>query len=136
MNNGNPFVAQITTGTLSVTVASTDPGSPVTGTLQFMVAGTVHQTSFTGTISSCSGCTVPPGTPTLQGLALSSAAVDGGFFVSGTVSLNAPAPLGDTIVYLLSNNPALPVDPIVTVPAGQSSVGFTILTNTVTSPRP
>ena len=133
VNNGNPFVAQITVGTLSVTVASTDLGSLVTGTLQFTVAGTVHQTTFTGTISSCSGCIVPPGTPSLQGLALSSAAVDGGFFVSGTVSLNAAAPPGDTTVYLLSNNPALPVDPTVTVPGGQSSVGFTVLTTTVTS---
>lgn len=69
---------------------------------------------------------------TLTGLSVSPTSVVGGSNVTGAVTLSAPAVV-NTPVYLSSGNGAVGVPSFVTVPAGQSSVQFTVTTQAVTS---
>lgn len=59
--------------------------------------------------------------------------VTGGQSSTGTVTLNAPAPPGGTVVALSSNNSFAQVPASVTVLQGQISASFTITTRSVTS---
>ncbi len=66
-------------------------------------------------------------------VSLSPGTVTGGASVSGTVTLNGPAPVGNAVVALTSTNTAAPVPVNVTVNAGSTTANFTINTTTVTS---
>jgi hypothetical protein len=59
--------------------------------------------------------------------------VIGGNSVSGTVGLTQPAPAGGQPVSLSSSSSNASVPATVTVPAGQSSTGFTVGTTPVLS---
>jgi uncharacterized protein (TIGR03437 family) len=130
---GITFPQSLTSGTLSVTVNSSAVGSPFTGTVSFTAGGLLHQASFTGTISSCNGCTLPAGSPSLQGLTLSSSTVDGGFFLGVTVTLTGTSSAGDTLVYVASSNPNVPLPTVVVVPYNQTSTTLLITAPAVTS---
>ncbi len=73
--------------------------------------------------------------PVLVGLSLNPAAIVGGNIVTGTVTINTIAPAGGVAVPVSSSNPAAMV-PAVTVPAGATSVPFTIMTDAVTGTTP
>ena len=70
--------------------------------------------------------------PILYGTSLSNESVVGGTSVTGTVTLQSPAPSGGTTVRLVSSDPGL-VNPPATVfiPAGATDVDFTIPTAAV-----
>ena len=74
-----------------------------------------------------------PTAPTLQSLMLSSTSVTGGSSLTGTVTLASPAPTGGVQVTLSSNNSNVKVPPAANIPAGGSSVTFTITTTAVTT---
>jgi hypothetical protein len=75
-----------------------------------------------------------PGAPVLTSLSLQPTSVPGGGTSTGTVTLNAAAPAGGTVVTLSSSNTAVAAVPAsVTVPAGATTVGFAVTTNAVTS---
>src|SRR2546427_1698771 len=73
----------------------------------------------------------PPPAPTLSSLTLNPANVFGGQSSTGTVTLTGPAPAGGAQVFLSSNNGAARVPSSVIVPAGASSVTFTVNTSFV-----
>lgn len=77
------------------------------------------------------------GAPTVQvsSLALSQSSVTGGTNVTGAVTLSGPAPAGNAIVSLSSNNGAAAVPANVTVNANSVTAGFTISTSAVASPQ-
>jgi hypothetical protein len=72
----------------------------------------------------------------VSSVTLSPNPVTGGAGVTGTVTLNNPAPAGTAVVALTSSNPAAVVPPTVTVPAGALSATFAVTTSTVTSQQP
>ncbi len=69
----------------------------------------------------------------LQAISLGAASVTGGASLTGTITLTAPAPSGGVLVNLSSSDPSVQVPATVTVPAGQTTVTFSITTSTVTS---
>ncbi|WP_301002435.1 fibronectin type III domain-containing protein [Capsulimonas corticalis] len=69
-------------------------------------------------------------TAILRPLQLSSAVVTGGASLTGVVSLDGPAPYGNATITLTSSNPGVvSVPSFVTIPAGQTSVTFSIATS-------
>jgi hypothetical protein len=75
----------------------------------------------------------PDAPPILHGVTISPANVPGGSNATGTILLNSPAPLGGIEATVSTSNLVAQPPPVVTVPAGQTSVNFTILTSTVTN---
>lgn len=71
--------------------------------------------------------------PLFSALSLQSTTVQGGNGTTGTVSLNFAAPAGGTVVTLTDNSSAISVPASVTVPAGQTAVGFNVNTVKVSS---
>lgn len=65
----------------------------------------------------------------LKGLSLSPIKLIGGSLSSGSITLSGPAPALGSVVTLSSSGPAASVPSKVTVPAGQSTVGFVVKTN-------
>jgi formylglycine-generating enzyme required for sulfatase activity len=102
------------------------PASTATGTHNILA-------TVAGTAISLSAQFNVLGQPGLSLLVLSAASVNGGASVTGTVTLSAAAPGGGVTVGLQSSSAAaqLPAGGSVTVPAGQSSVTFTITTQAV-----
>jgi hypothetical protein len=75
----------------------------------------------------------PNAAPLLASVTLAAGSVTGGSSVSGTVFLSGPAPAGGASVTLATSNLVARPQPVVTVPAGQGSAGFTVTTSTVTT---
>jgi len=71
--------------------------------------------------------------PVLESIGLSSSSVTGGQAATGTLTLNAPAPVGGLVVKLGSNNAAVTVAATVTIPAGKTSATFAVSTAAVTA---
>lgn len=72
---------------------------------------------------------------TLTSLSLNASSVPGGNTVQGTVTLGQPAASGGVVVTLSSANPSVATVPgSVTVPAGQFSANFTVITSIVSLP--
>jgi hypothetical protein len=69
----------------------------------------------------------------LQSVSLNPSTVTGGTNVTGTVFLNTPAPAGGTEATLSTSNTLARPPGVVTVPAGQTSVNFTVPTSAVTT---
>ena len=69
----------------------------------------------------------------LQSVSLNPSTVTGGTNVTGTVFLNTPAPAGGIEATLSTSNILARPPGVVTVPAGQTSVNFTVATSAVTS---
>jgi hypothetical protein len=71
----------------------------------------------------------------INNMTISPNRVTGGFTTSGTVMMNGPAPAGGANVALSSSNPAaVTVPSTVTIPSGQTSIGFTVTANVVSTP--
>jgi hypothetical protein len=75
----------------------------------------------------------PNAPPLLQGVTFSPASVVGGNTTTGTLRLNSPAPAGGVQATLSTSNLVASPPPIVTVPAGLTSVTFTVNTSAVSA---
>ena len=75
----------------------------------------------------------PNAPPILQGVSISPASVAGGSNATGTILLNSSAPSGGIEATVSTSNLIAQPPPIVTVPAGQTSVNFTITTSSVST---
>ncbi|HEX7889446.1 MAG TPA: SBBP repeat-containing protein [Ramlibacter sp.] len=80
-----------------------------------------------------SGVAGPPAGATLSALAISPPSVQGGAPATGTVSLNAPAPAGGSVVALSDDSAATTVPASVTIAAGGTSASFAVGTTAVTA---
>jgi len=69
--------------------------------------------------------------PRLTSISLSSNDAPGGSQVTGTLTLNAPAPIGGAAVSVWTDNTAAQVPATVVVPSGTSSASFSITTSEV-----
>jgi hypothetical protein len=75
----------------------------------------------------------PNAPPILQSVSLSPTTVTGGNNVTGTIFLNSPAPAGGIEATLSTTNLVAKPQSTVTVPAGQTSVNFTVTTSPVSN---
>jgi hypothetical protein len=81
--------------------------------------------------------TSTPGTGVLSAVTLSASSVTGGSTAQGVATLNGTAPVGGVFTTLTSSNSVVASVPAsVTIPAGATSVEFTINTTAVTAPSP
>jgi hypothetical protein len=120
------IAAGATSAAFTVTTSAASASTAVT--ISAAYAGVTRSASLTVTP------TAPPA-PTLASLTLSPTSVVGGLQSSrGTVTLNAPAPAGGVQVSLASSNGAASVPGSVFIPAGASSVSFTVNTSVVLLP--
>jgi hypothetical protein len=89
------------------------------------------QAAFGDTTQTALLAVAPP--LSLSSLGVAPGNVTSGTNVTGTVTLSGPAPAGGALVTLSSNNAAASVPVNVLVPAGATSAGFNVQTNTVTT---
>jgi hypothetical protein len=92
-----------------------------------------------GTTTPTPGTTTPtPATgPPVASVTLNPASVKGGTASMATVTLSAAAPSSGAVVTLASSNPGVAgVPATVTVPAGMTSAGFSVMTSAVTANTP
>ena len=119
----------------SVTVAAGATSATFTVSTSAVAASTTVSISAAyGGVTRSVSLTVtpaPPPAPTLSSLTLNPANVFGGQSSTGTVTLTGLAPAGGAQVFLSSNNGAARVPSSVIVPAGASSVTFTVNTSFV-----
>ncbi|HWT00683.1 MAG TPA: hypothetical protein VN256_10590 [Pyrinomonadaceae bacterium] len=87
-------------------------------------SGTV--TARSGAVTKTAPLTIRP--PALNALKLNPASVAGGKDVTGTVSLDGPAPPSGAIITISDNLASATTTPSVTIPAGAVSASFTIST--------
>ncbi len=139
---GNPAMVPGATFTLSSNkVQATVPASVTVATSatakSFTISTVPVATNTTVTLSAYwdnvqATTTVTLLAPVVSNLVLSPTSVRGGVNVSGTVQLTGKAPSGGTTVNLGSGAPLVAsTPPNVTVPAGSTSVGFTVTTSPV-----
>jgi len=107
----------------SFTVATTAVSAPIAVAIQ---------ASLNGAEKAVPLAINPPGLPEVASLKLNSALVNGGTTVAATVTLSAPAPRNGVTIDLLSDDPlAVQPPPVVTIPSGQTSAGFSVNTAVV-----
>jgi hypothetical protein len=131
-------------GGLTLTLASSNPAiatvqTPVSvaggaSTVSILITAVAQgSATITATLNG-SSTQSPPLTVTagavLSSLSLSTSTVVGGNPVTGLLTLTAPAPASGAAVSLSASDPVT-VPPSVTVPAGSSSVQFTVMTRAV-----
>lgn len=75
----------------------------------------------------------PNAPPILQSVSLNPTTVTGGNNVTGTIFLNSPAPAGGVEATISTTNLVAKPQPTVTVPAGQTSVNFSVTTSAVST---
>jgi uncharacterized protein (TIGR03437 family) len=124
---------------LGVNIPSGQTSAPFTITTGAVTAErTVTILATYGNLKQSATLTVnPPASATLTGVTVSPDHVTGGSNATGTVTLGAAAPVGGTVVTLLSSSPiTAPVPPFVTVPQGGTTASFTIQTTHVTATLP
>jgi hypothetical protein len=113
------------------TVSFDIPTSPVatlpTGGFVNATAGGVTKSIFVNVAPD------PNAPPILKSVALSPTSVVGGNNVTGTVFLNSPAPAGGLTATLSSSNLTGRAPGVVSIPAGATSVNFTVTTSPVTT---
>lgn len=128
LSSSNTAVATVPA---SVTIAEGQTSGTFTITNQpRATSGTsVITVSYNGTNKTKTVTSTPP---TWKTLTLSPTSVYGGTNVTGTITVNGVAAV-DTSISLSSANSAAHVPASVTLPAGQSSVTFTVTTDPVTS---
>ena len=129
-NNGNATVPPSITipsgqssGTFPVTT------NPVTTQMMAGITATAANTANTTLTINPSG----PGQGTITGLTLSPNPVTGGSPSTGTVTLSAPAGPSGVLVTLGSNNGNATVPTSITIPSGQSSGTFPVMTSPTTT---
>ena len=117
--------AGATSATFTVSTSAVTTSTPVTVSASY--AGATKTASLTVT---------PPSPAMLSSLAVNPTSVNGGSPSTGTVTLSGAAPTCGAQVLLSSNNGAATVPSNVTVPAGASSLTFTVNTSAVTASTP
>jgi hypothetical protein len=118
-----PASVTVPTGAMGATFSvSTSAASVTTATIG--ATYDVTRTALLTLIPSVSSVTVNPST------------IAGGGSSTGTVTFNAPAPAGGTVVSLASDNPSAAVPSSVTVAAGAMTATFSISTVPVPVPTP
>jgi len=121
----------------SVTIPAGASTATFTGTTLAVTASTpvTISVSYAGVTQTASLTVTPP--PTLTSLALNPTSVNGGSPSTGNVTLSGPAPNGGALVSLSSSNTAVAtVLANVTIPAGATSLTFTVTTLAVTASTP
>src|SRR6266478_167844 len=120
--------AGATSVTFTVTSLPVTVPTPVTISVSYAVATQTASLMVTP-------ATPPP--PTLSSLTLNPTSVNGGSPSTGSVTLSGPAPSGGALVSLSSSNTAVAtVLANVTIPAGATSLTFTVTTLAVTASTP
>ncbi|HVN31598.1 MAG TPA: carboxypeptidase regulatory-like domain-containing protein, partial [Thermoanaerobaculaceae bacterium] len=117
----------------SVTVAAGYTGALFTAspaTVASTVAVNIGMTTASGMSAQTTLTVQPPGP---AGMTFNPSPVAGGSSTTGTVQLNAPAPVGGLTVALSSNDPVATVPPSITVPAAAPSATFTVTTTASTT---
>ncbi len=109
-------------------------------TLAFSITTTKVTTNTSVTITAVGGgvtktaaLTVQNSSVTLNSLTFSPSTVTGGGSAVGTLTLSGPAPIGGSVITLLSSSGSVIVPISVTVASGASSVSFTAATGVVTT---
>ena len=121
----------------SVTIPAGASTATFTGTTLAVTASTpvTISVSYAGVTQTASLTVTPP--PTLTSLALNPTSVNGGSPSTGNVTLSGPAPNGGALVSLSSSNTAVAtVLANVTIPAGATSLTFSVTTLAVTASTP
>jgi hypothetical protein len=130
LSSTNPAVASVP-ATINVPGGATSANFTVTTTPTSSTQNARITASF-GASSASADLTVQ--TPSLYSFVVNPRTVQGGNSTMGTVTLNGPAPAGGAVVSIVSLKPSVvQVPSTVTVPAGATSVNFTIQTSPVTS---
>ncbi len=126
-------VPSVATVPASVTVTA----GAITATFQITTSavGVVTPVTISGTYNGTQGSTLTVNPVMLSSLSLNPAMVAGGAASStGTLVLNGPAPAGDAVVTLTSNNTSAATVPAsMAIPSGATSGTFTVMTNAVAS---
>ena len=105
-------------------------------TSRVSVPEAVTMTATLGANSISTGFTIA-GSVSLHSISSSPNAVVGGASSTGTVTISDVAPTGGTTIFLTSSSPDLQFSPTsVTIPAGSTSITFSITTSTVSSSEP
>lgn len=107
--------------TASFTVTSNAVSSNVVRTISANYNGVTKNAAITLTV----------GSSVLTGLSVNPSTVKGGNDTTGTITLSGPAPAGGAVVTVSSASSVIVVPPTVTVPAGASTVNFTVHTKAV-----
>ncbi len=122
-----PLTVNIPGGQTSVSFTITTVPVQVSRTVNISV-------SYAGSTQSAALTVNPVGSTSLTSLTLSPNSVTGGANATGTVTLGAAAPLGGAAVTLLSSNVFVAQVPsFATVPEGQTTATFTVMTTKVTT---
>jgi hypothetical protein len=127
----NNTVAQVPS---SVTVAAGATTATFTVTTTTVSANT--NVTISGTLGATASATLTVQTLSLSSVTLNPTSVRGGTTSTGTLTLNGPAPSGGARVTLGSSNTGVATVPSsVTIPAGSSTITFTVTTSGVTFTR-
>ena len=131
---------KVVSNSLSATVPATAiiPSGKTTGTfaIHVLAVGKVTTVTITSTlngVSKSSVLTINP--PVLKSLAVNPATVKGGLSATGTVTLGSIAPVGGFKVVLSSSSSTVLVPASAMIPAGRTSVAFTVKTSKVTASK-
>ena len=134
LTSTNPAVVQVPP---TVSIAGGNSASSFTITSSPVSLGTTVEVDATaGGVTKSVFINVAPdpnAPPLLSSVTLASPTVVGGNSVSGTVTLSGPAPAGGASVTLSTSNLVAKPQPVVNLPAGATSAGFTVTTSTVTA---
>jgi hypothetical protein len=135
LSSANPAVASVpasvSVGAGSSSASFTITTSAVTATQVVGLTASLNGTNKTAAVTVTPPPPPPP--PTVASLALNPTSVVRGASSTGTVTLTSPAPTAGLVVTLVSAKPQATVPPSVTVPAGQSTATFTVLTSSTAS---
>jgi hypothetical protein len=112
---------------VSFTVGTSAVATLPTGGNIFASAGGVTKSIFVNVAPD------PNAPPILRSISITPASVAGGTSATGTIFLNSPAPASGTEATLATSNTVASPQPIVTVPAGQTSANFNVRTSAVTT---
>ncbi len=131
LSSANTAVA---TTPASVTIASGQTSATFTVTTSNVAASATVTLSAVGSgVTQTAALTVTP--PTLSSFSLSPSTTSQGQTVTGSLSLAGPAPAGGSSAAITLSNPQAALFPgTVTIPAGQTSATFQIVTSTVNYP--
>jgi len=126
----------LTLSTATVTIPAGKTSAPFTVNAAYPLVNpdTTYVTAALGSSSSVATVTLVP--PTLSGLTLSTnTAYVPSTTVTGTVTLNGPAPLNGLVINLKSSDPSVGVQQTVTVLGKQTTANFPLTFNNLTPPK-
>jgi hypothetical protein len=131
-NDSSFSIAAVPNNTLVPAGATSATFTVRTSPIQFIARVTVTA-SYNGSPAKALLTIVPPGTPTgPSSVSLSPSTVVSGTQSAGTIQLTNPAPAGELLVSLASDNTSASVPLSITVPAGATSAAFSLATLPVT----